>query len=121
MRLGYFHRPHRGREVTPRRHPIPDPVQTVLQVLLELLDRAPVHSRRTLIGLDLLPGLPYFPLRNLKRLACRLQFAHATPSGQFPVDRTNKPRMTSPLGSARTASSRNFTATTSQAAGAPRI
>src|SRR2546423_14125990 len=40
----------------------PDLVQVVLQILLEFVDRAPIHSRRTLVGLDLLVGLPHFPL-----------------------------------------------------------
>jgi glutathione-independent formaldehyde dehydrogenase len=69
MRFRYFHRPHRRREVAPRRHPIPDLVKIALQVLLEVRDRASVHARCTLIALDLLPRLPYFPLRNVERLA----------------------------------------------------
>ena len=50
----------------------------------------PVHPRRTLVRLDLLPRLPDRPLRNLERLARRLQLVHATPPGpNGPVDRTN--------------------------------
>jgi hypothetical protein len=37
--LRYLHRFDRRREVAPRGHPIPDPVEVVLQVLLELLDQ----------------------------------------------------------------------------------
>jgi hypothetical protein len=46
-------------------------------------------------------GARHFPLRDIKRLACCLQLVHATPPGELPVDRTNKPRMTCPLCSAR--------------------
>src|SRR6266540_1012613 len=69
MRLRYFHRPHRRREVAPRGHPIPDLVQIVLQIGLEVLDGAPVPPRCTLIGLDLLPRLPNLRFRDLERLA----------------------------------------------------
>ena len=56
----------------------------VLQTGLEIGDRAAVCARRALVGLNLLPRLPYFPLRNSKRLAWRLQFTHATPPGDSP-------------------------------------
>ncbi len=39
MRFRYFHRLDRRREVAARGHPIPDPIQVVLQIGLELLDR----------------------------------------------------------------------------------
>jgi site-specific DNA recombinase len=68
MGFRYLHRLHRRRKVGPRRQPIPDPVQIVLQILVELLERHPVHPRRTLIGLHLPIGLPHLPLRNIKRL-----------------------------------------------------
>ena len=68
MRFRYLHRLHRRRKVRPRGHPIPDLVQVVLQILLEYLERHPVHTRRTLIGFNLPIGLPYLPLRNIKRL-----------------------------------------------------
>ena len=69
MRFRYFHRPHRGREIAARGHPVPDLIQIAPQILRELLYRAAIHSRRALIGLDLLPCPPYFPLRDLKRLS----------------------------------------------------
>ena len=68
MRFGYLHRQHRRRKVRPRGHPIPDLVQVVLQILVELLQRHPVHTRRTPIGFNLPIGLPHLPLRNIKRL-----------------------------------------------------
>src|SRR6185369_13541934 len=46
----------------------PDLVQVVLQILLEYLERHPIHTRRTPIGFNLPIGLPYLPLRNIKRL-----------------------------------------------------
>src|SRR5664279_4398348 len=42
--LRYLHGFHRWREVRPRGQPIPQPIQVVFQVLLELLDRLPVHT-----------------------------------------------------------------------------
>src|SRR5664279_4857111 len=38
MRFRYLNSPYRGRKVRPRGHPIPDLVQIVLQIGLELLD-----------------------------------------------------------------------------------
>ena len=89
MRFWYFHRLHRRRKVTPRRHPIPDPVEIVPQILLEVLDRAPVHARRSLIGLDSLVRLPHEPLRNTERLSRRLRLAHSIPPRAPLVARTN--------------------------------
>src|SRR6266550_3755436 len=79
MRFRYLHRLHRWRKVTPRRHPIPYPVQIIAQIGLEFLDRAPVHARRSLVGLDSLIRLPYEPLRDTERLFLRLRFAHPVP------------------------------------------
>jgi hypothetical protein len=67
-RLGDLHRFHRRREVAARRQSIPDPIQVVLQILVELLESHSIHPRRTLIGFHLPIGLPYLPLRNIKRL-----------------------------------------------------
>ena len=67
--LRYLHRPHRRREVAPRRHPIPELVQVPLQVRLELLDRLLVDARRALVGLDPPIRLPDHPLGDLKRLS----------------------------------------------------
>ncbi len=97
MSLLDLHRAHGRRNVRSRRHPIPDLVQVVLQIRLELRDRLPVHPGCALVRLDFLPRLPDRPLRNLKRLACYFQLAHATPPGQHPVDRTDQPRTTRPL------------------------
>ena len=84
MRFRYFHRQHRRRKIAPRRHPIPDLIQVVLQIGLEIPDGTAVHARRPFVSLDLLPRLPYFLLRNSKRLAWRLQFTHTTPPGNSP-------------------------------------
>ena len=83
MRFRYFHRLHRRRKVTPRGHPVPDPVQIILQIGLEILDRAPVHSRRSLVSPDSQVRLPYKPLRNTERLYLRLRYAHSIPP-RFP-------------------------------------
>ena len=60
----------------------------------------PRPPRRALVGLDPLVCLPHFQLRDIERLAWRLQLAHSTPPRTPPVDRTNKPRTTRPLRSA---------------------
>ena len=69
IRLRYLHRLHRRREVRPRRHPIPDPIQLIPQIRLELLERQPVHPRRTLIVPHRPVRLPHLPLGYLERLS----------------------------------------------------
>src|SRR5664280_737176 len=80
MRFRYLHRLHRRRKVTPRGHPVPNPIKVVLQIGFEVLDRAPVHSRRSLVGLDSPVRLPHQVLGNTERLFLRLWFAHSIPS-----------------------------------------
>ena len=118
VRLRDLHRTHRRREVRPRRHPIPDLVQVALQILLEVGDRLPVHSGRSLVRPDFLPRLPDSPLRNLKRLARRLQLVHATPPRELLVDRTNT-ATNDPAPSLRP-HYKGLTATTSRSASASR-
>jgi hypothetical protein len=69
MGLWYRHRSHRGREVTARGHPVPDPIEIVLQIGLELLERHLVDTRCTLVGLYSLKGLPHLLLGDLERLS----------------------------------------------------
>jgi site-specific DNA recombinase len=66
----YFHRPHRRRKVASRREPIPELIQVVLLILRELRQRLPVHTSRSLVGLDLLICVPHQNLRDIKRPAC---------------------------------------------------
>src|SRR5664279_3602560 len=47
--LGYLHRPNRPREITTRRHTVPQLEQVVLHILFELLDRHPVGPSRSAI------------------------------------------------------------------------
>src|SRR5450755_4289697 len=72
MILRYLHRPHQPREITPRRHPVPQPVEVVSLPLAELGDTHGIHARRTLIGPDLLPRPIDQALIDLKRLHLRL-------------------------------------------------
>jgi hypothetical protein len=69
VRLRYLHSLDRWREVAARGHPIPDLVQIVSQIFLENLERDPIHTRRTPIGLHLPIGLQHFPLRDIERLS----------------------------------------------------
>ena len=119
VRLLDLYRTHRGREVAPRGHPVPDLVQVSPQILLELLDRDPVRTRRALVGLHLLIRLPDSPLRNAERLAWGFQLVHATPPGHLAqlIERTTA--TDDPAPSLRS-HYRSFTATTSRSAGASR-
>ena len=68
MILRYLNGSHRPREITPRRHPIPQPVEVVPLVGCEIVDAHSVHARRSTVRSDLLPRLKHETLRNLKRL-----------------------------------------------------
>ena len=123
MRLRYLHGQHRRRKITPRRHPVPDPVQIVLQVLLELLDASTRPPRRHPYWPAPSPRPPAPPTSKSRTTCLTIS---ARPSRLLPnptvrlIQRT-QPRMTRPLGSTPTASSRSFAATTSRSAGATRI
>src|SRR5664279_2190133 len=65
--LWSLHGLHRRREVTPRRHAIPQLKQVILQIPLKLLDRHAVNTGRALVGLDPQIRLPHHVLGNIKR------------------------------------------------------
>ena len=73
------------------RHSIPELVEVVREINLEVRDRLPIHSSRTLVGFHPLVGFPYFSLRNVKRLdplrrareASVRQMDRLAPSGLF--------------------------------------
>src|ERR1035438_8236238 len=88
MRLRDHHRPHRWRKVGARAHPIPDLVEVIPQISLELLQRLPIHSRSTLVLLDLPPSLPNHRLGNHKRLVLWLWHVSSLPPEAYAsVDR----------------------------------
>ena len=70
--LGYLHRPHRAREVAPRRHPVPQLVEVVPLPLLKPVDADGVHARSPVVGPDPLPRPKNQALVDLKRLHFRL-------------------------------------------------
>ena len=119
VRLRDLHRTHRGREVAPRGHPVPDLVQIIPSDPPRTPRSTPIRTRRALVGLNLLPRLPDSPLRNTERLAWRFQLIHATPPGHTArlIERTTA--TDDPAPSLRS-HYRGFTATTSQSASAPR-
>ena len=90
--LGYLHCPDRPREVRPRRHPIPQPVEVPRKVPLELLDRHAVGPGRSAILLDLLPRIPQQSLGDVVRLALQLRLRHAV----HPLRLTTSPRLDDP-------------------------
>jgi hypothetical protein len=48
--LGYLYQSHRRREITPRRHPVPDLVQVSLEAFLEHRQRFSIHPGRATVG-----------------------------------------------------------------------
>jgi len=59
---------HGWRKVASRRHPIPDPVEVLTQISVEVFDRLPVNSSRPSVGLHLLVRFPHLAFGNTKRL-----------------------------------------------------
>src|SRR5665811_302362 len=87
--LGYLHRSDRTREIATRRHSVPQFVETVLQSLLELLDRHAVGPGRSAVPLHLQPRIPHQLLGDVMRLALQPRLTHATPS--LSVDHIRSP------------------------------
>src|SRR5213594_3006696 len=56
------------REVAPRGHPIPELVEVVRKISLEVRNRLSIYSSRSLVGLHLLEGFPDFPFGDVERL-----------------------------------------------------
>jgi hypothetical protein len=59
---------HRRRMITARRKPIPELVEVVGKISLEVRNRLAVDACRSLVGSNPLVRFPYFPLRNIERL-----------------------------------------------------
>ena len=89
-RLRNVHPAHRWRHIAARRQPIPELVEVIGEPTLELLDRLPVHSSRSLVGLHTLEGLPDLPLRDVERL-CLDQRLLPSPVGRLPRLNTTAP------------------------------
>jgi len=64
----YVNATHGWREVASGGHSVPDPIEVLAQIPVEILDGLSIHTRRPTIGLHLLIRFPYFALRNTKRL-----------------------------------------------------
>ena len=73
--LRYVYPSNRRRQVTSRRHPIPDSIEVVPQILLELSNRLVINTCRTSICLHPLVCLPHLALGNTKRFC----LIHADP------------------------------------------
>src|SRR5664279_4541047 len=98
MRFRYLNSPHRGRKIRPRGHPIPDLVQIVLQIGLELLDGLTIHPGSTLVPLDALIRLPH-QLPSVSETVCPSDLTCPLVSSQTTtlVARVHKPQMSRSL------------------------
>jgi len=73
--LRYVNPANRRREITAGRHPVPDPIKIVTQILLEICNGNAVNARRTLVCPHPLVCFPYITLRDTKRF----RFVHRSP------------------------------------------
>jgi len=71
----YINATHGRRKVASRGHSIPDPIEVLTEILIEVLDRLAIHSSRTSVGLHLLVRFPHIELGNTKRL-CSIHGGH---------------------------------------------
>ena len=76
--LRYVDPPHRRRKVAAGGHPIPELVEVVRKISLEVRNRLAVHPSRSLVGSDLFVGFPHLPFRNVERL-CSIHGAPPVP------------------------------------------
>src|SRR3977135_3524762 len=60
---------NRWGQVAPRGHSVPELVEVIREVSLEVCNRLSVYSSRPLVSLHLLEGLPASRLRNMERLS----------------------------------------------------
>ena len=85
----YVNPTHGWRKVTSGRHPVPDPIEVLTQIPIEVLDGLPVDTSRPSVGLHLLVRLPHLAFGNTKRL-CSIHGGH-------PLAGCHWRRMTTPL------------------------
>ena len=119
VRLGDLHRPHRRGHVAPRAHPVPDLVEVVLQIGLELAQRLLVHPRSPFVACHPPVRLPHRLLGDIERLVLRRWSVHSSPPGS-PRLLSLTSLMSRSLGSTPTPASRCFIATTDRSACAVR-
>ena len=60
--------PYRRRKIAPRRQPVPQLVEVVRKISLEVCDRLSVYSSRSLVGLHTFEGFPDFPFEDVERI-----------------------------------------------------
>jgi hypothetical protein len=68
--LGDGYRPHRRRKITPGRQAIPELIEVIGEIPLEVGERFLIDARRALIRLHPFIGLPHHPFGNIERLCC---------------------------------------------------
>ena len=91
MRLRDLHCPDRRRKPGSRAHPIPDLVEVALQIGLEHVEILTVHSRRSLVGLDLPPRLPRPSAWESQTASLRALACWASPPPRTYAPRLNEP------------------------------
>lgn len=82
---------HRRRKIASRAHPVPDPIEILAQILIEIRQRLLVYSRATSVRFHLPIRFPYIAFSYTKRLGS-LHIDH--PLAGCPMD---KDPMTTPL------------------------
>src|SRR5215472_4882252 len=75
--------PHRRRKIAPRRQPVPELVEVVRKITLEVCNRLCVYPSRSLVGLHTFESFPDFPLGDVKRL-CLAHGLLPSPVGPWP-------------------------------------
>src|SRR5215472_6441916 len=75
--------PHRRRKIAPRRQPVPELVEVVRKINLEVCNRLCVYPSRSLVGLHTFEGFPDFPLGDVERL-CLAHGLLPSPVGPWP-------------------------------------
>src|SRR5665647_1083691 len=81
--LWNFNLPDRRREIRPRRHPVPQLVEILRQVLLKHRDRFIVDAGSASVGLHFLVRVPHGAFRNTVRF-CRCHVTHPRMAGWRP-------------------------------------
>ena len=84
------HPSDRRRHIAARRHSIPEPIEIIIQILLELRDRLIVNARRPAVFLHSLVRHPHFALGNIKMVLLY-------PCGSSPFGLPTRQSRTTPL------------------------
>src|SRR5208283_4738136 len=88
---------HRWSKVSPRGHPLPDPVEVSCKILLKHLQDLTVNPGCAMVGFDRFVSFIHLTFLDSKRLVCRIYRSHPVSSCSKQYDHLIRPLCSDPI------------------------